>query len=204
MMLKMFGDLAHTLEARAMEHGLVLLPSAPTLPVPSAAGAGRGGAQGEEGGSPQLLAAARPPKCATPERSDNTRWFVVFIAPASVIIVPARVCLCVCVSVRVRVCLCGVSVRVCVCLCVSGFTALVRRRGQEYCMDLIAEVAAAEEIQLAQIQQAHAAAAAVGAGSETRPGHSASGPTGPMGVAVGSELSTEVRVFVFAWADPPV
>ena len=66
-------------------------------------------------------------------------------------------------------------------------------------MDLIAEVAAAEEIQLAQIQ-AHAAAAAVGVRREPRPGHS----TMPMGVAVGSELSTEVRVFVFAWADPAV
>lgn len=29
MMLKMFGDLSHTLEARAMEHGLMLLPSSP-------------------------------------------------------------------------------------------------------------------------------------------------------------------------------
>jgi hypothetical protein len=66
-------------------------------------------------------------------------------------------------------------------------------------MDLIAEVAAAEEIQLAQIK-----ANAAGFESSEQAGvagSSASDVKVPMGVSVGSDLSTEVRVFVFGWAD---
>jgi predicted nicotinamide N-methyase len=81
MMLKMFGDLSHTLEARAMEHGLMLLPSPPFLctsdiPSSSAATADKevSGRQGGGESMPQVVsthemyppARPRPPKCVQP------------------------------------------------------------------------------------------------------------------------------------------
>ena len=65
-------------------------------------------------------------------------------------------------------------------------------------MDLIAAVAAAEEIQLAQIA---AKAASFKDEQAAVVGSPASDVKIPMGVSVGSDLSTEVRVFVFGWAD---
>jgi hypothetical protein len=72
-------------------------------------------------------------------------------------------------------------------------------------MDLIAEVAAAEEIQLAQIKANTAGFGGTGSseahGQTAAVGSPASDVKVPMGVSVGSDLSTEVRVFVFGWAD---
>lgn len=75
-------------------------------------------------------------------------------------------------------------------------------------MDLIAQVAAAEEIQLAQIKASTAVAAGNGSiTSSDVQGHTPSAEStalncrDAMGVSVGSDLSTEVRLFVFGWAD---
>ena len=72
------------------------------------------------------------------------------------------------------------------------------------CMDLIAQVAAAEEIQLAQIKANAAAVSSSGIQAQGAASASAAGPSSnaSMGAAIGSDLSTEVRVFVFGWAEP--
>lgn len=85
----------------------------------------------------------------------------------------------------------------------DGLIMSIRRGGQEYCMDLIAEVAAAEELQLAQIK-AHTTetlTSSRGSSSETMTGNTSSDSRVSMGSSVGSDLSTEVRVFVFGWAE---
>ena len=71
-------------------------------------------------------------------------------------------------------------------------------------MDLIAQVAAAEEIQLAQIKANAAAVSSSEIQGQGAASGSAAGPSpkASMGAAIGSDLSTEVRVFVFGWAEP--
>lgn len=65
MMLKMFGDLAHTLEARAMEHGLILLPASSSAVCASSSVATLDSStEGQEAAMPQVASPRPgPPKC---------------------------------------------------------------------------------------------------------------------------------------------
>lgn len=79
MMLKMFGDLAHTLEARALEHGLILLPSA-TFPHSSTILS--------DPARPQEFPPTRPspPKCARPTVASDLKPSTGFFRVALIVV----------------------------------------------------------------------------------------------------------------------